>query len=145
MKLMMLLLAGLLLFGCKSRKTYSDNIRFSQVVPEAVNESKPDVLQKDTLEEQITVLEEQVTLTHGTDMMHYCIILGSFVNEHNAVDLRAALIKEGFTRSSIMQNKAGMFRVSAVCYNDESQARAELLKIPHQYPQHADAWLLITK
>lgn len=131
-----LLMIVLALAGCKSKKVYTSSVQ------QPVHQPVEEVVAQ---EEQVTIKEEEVRLTHGTEMMHYCIILGSFINEQNAVDLRKSLIEKGFAKSSIMQNRQGMYRVSAVCYDDENQARTELLKIRRQYAQFHDAWLLITK
>ena len=128
--LMVIMLA---LAGCKAKKSYTAPVPPEQ--PQAVVEEV-------VAEEQITVKQEDVKLTHGTDIMRYCIILGSFVNEQNAVGLRKSLIEMGFTKSSIMQNKEGMYRVSAACYDNDAQARAQLLEIRRQYAQFQDAWLL---
>lgn len=132
-----LLLITLTIVGCKSKQMSVEPTVPLQPALQPVEEVVG-------AEEQITVRQEDVQLTHGTEMMTYCIILGSFEVEKNAVDLRQSLIDMGFTHSSIMRNNLGMYRVSAACYDSESQARVELLKIRHQYEQFHDAWLLIT-
>lgn len=97
------------------------------------------------LEGTVKVQEEEVTLTHGTEMMSYCVILGSFANDRNAVDFHNTLQNLGFVHGCIMQNKQGMNRVAAVCLDNEQTARVELLKIRQRYPQFKDAWLLKTE
>jgi hypothetical protein len=47
--------------------------------------------------------------------------------------------------SIIMKNSAGMSRVSIAGFDEEASAREELLKVREQYPEFADAWLLISK
>lgn len=90
---------------------------------------------------------ETVKQTHGAaaDMMHYCVIVGSFVNEQNALNLQKYLQNKGFGRTAIMKNDKGMYRVSATTFNDAEQAQIELARIRKTYPQFADAWLLEVK
>lgn len=91
------------------------------------------------------VRQEEVTLTQGNEMMRYCVIVGSFIQEQNAVRLRNKLMNMGFLGSSIMQNKQGMFRVSVLCNDHLGIARAKLADIRNLYPQFSDAWLLQSK
>ena len=58
--------------------------------------------------------------------------------------MRNKLNGMGYT-SIIMRNEAGMSRVSIAGFDEEAPARAELLRIREQYPEFADAWLLISK
>lgn len=132
-----LLLILLVLAGCRSNKAYTGVVKhYPETAP---------VEEEVAMDESVTVKQEEVILTHGTEMMRYCIILGSFINEQNAVDLRETLIGMGYSGSCIMQNKQGMYRVAAECFDEEAPARTELLQIRHQYPQYKDAWLLMTK
>lgn len=91
------------------------------------------------------VRREEVTLTQGEEMMRYCVIVGSFKYEQNAIRLHNKLTKMGFSGSCIMQNKEGMYRVSALCNDHLTVARAKLSDIRHLYPQFSDAWLLQAK
>ena len=95
-------------------------------------------------ERPVVTREEKVTMTHGDEMKRYNIIVGSFANEDNAVKLRARLVGEGY-HSIIMLNEKGMRRVSIAGFDEETPARAELLRIREQRPEFADAWLLISK
>ena len=72
------------------------------------------------------------------------MIVGSFSNEDNALKLQAKLNGMGY-HSIIMKNSAGMSRVSIAGFDEEASAREELLKVREQYPEFADAWLLISK
>lgn len=92
----------------------------------------------------VVTREEKVTMTHGEVMKRYNIIVGSFKNEDNAVNLRSKLVKEGY-QSIIMRNEAGMHRVSIAGFDEEAPARAELMNIRENRPEFSDAWLLITK
>ena len=88
--------------------------------------------------------EEKVTMTHGDVLKRYNVIVGSFGDQNNAINLRNKLNGMGYT-SIIMRNEAGMSRVSIAGFDEEAPARAELLRIREQYPEFADAWLLISK
>lgn len=88
---------------------------------------------------------ESVKLTRGDAMMRYCVIVGSFTYENNADKLRENLIGMGFAGSCIMRNQQGMYRVSAFCSDDLSEARSRQANIRNQYPQFSDAWLLQVK
>ena len=88
--------------------------------------------------------EENVTMTHGDVLKRYNVIVGSFSNVDNAVKLQAKLNEMGY-HSLIMKNDAGMSRVSIAGFDEEEAAREELLKVREQYPEFADAWLLISK
>ena len=88
--------------------------------------------------------EENVTMTHGDVLKRYNVIVGSFSNVDNAVKLQAKLNGMGY-HSIIMKNDAGMSRVSIAGFDEEEAAREELLKVREEYPEFADAWLLIFK
>lgn len=88
--------------------------------------------------------DENVTMTHGDVLQRYNVIVGSFSNVDNAVKLQAKLNGMGY-HSIIMKNDAGMSRVSIAGFDEEEAAREELLKVREQYPEFADAWLLISK
>lgn len=91
------------------------------------------------------VQSEKVVRTHGTELMHYCVIVGSFIYEQNAVNLQDKLVQLGFLCTSIMQNDEGMYRVSAECDNSHQDAWQEVCRIRRLYPQFHDAWLLEVK
>ena len=101
--------------------------------------------EEEVVEAPVTIKQEEVVLTYGNDLMRYCVIVGSFVNEQNAINLRAKLMEMGFTNTSIMRNNEGMYRVSAVCDETEADAREELSQIRTGYSQFRDAWLLMVK
>lgn len=88
--------------------------------------------------------EEKVTLTHGASMKRYHVIVGSFANEQNAINLRNKLNGQGYT-SVIMRNDSGMSRVSIAGYDEEIPARNELMQVRDRFDEYKDAWLLITR
>lgn len=115
------------------------------VIPET---SRVDTLVvKENIREDVAVeiKQEAVQLKHGNMMQHYCIIVGSFISEERAINLRNSLIQMGFANTSIMQNAKGMFRVSAVCFENKTDALKELYRIRSRYSQFWDAWLLETQ
>ncbi|MGL5681822.1 MAG: SPOR domain-containing protein [Marinifilaceae bacterium] len=112
------------------------------VVQQTTIEIEKETPRKD---EKVVIRQEEVTLTQGAEIMQYCVIVGSFINDSNAINLRASLVQKGYTDSNIMQNRQGMYRVSVACSNSESAARSLLSKIRSNYPEFKDAWLLQTK
>lgn len=142
--------------GCKSQYATIDPATIKNENQLAVNVEDVKTPTKEeqtiTIEEQtpqtdekVIIRQEEVILTQGSAMMQYCVIVGSFINENYASNLRASLIQKGYRESNIMQNKQGMFRVSVGCSDTESTARALLSRIRSTYPEFKDAWLLKTK
>lgn len=142
----LILTIGLLVSACHSEKKMMDSPRgyvSTQPVDLTIRETVQDTM---VIEEKpAPARPEKVVKTAGADLMHYCIIVGSFANEQNAINLRGNLIREGFLGSSIMQNDAGMYRVSIECDNSHAGAWQEVDRIRHQYPRFQDAWLLEVK
>lgn len=141
-----LLVMAFSLACCKSKeKVMSTDSKYltSQLVEMTVKENIRDTVTME-ISEQIP-RQEQVKLTQGTELLRYCVIVGSFMYQQNAVRLRSSLAQQGFMGCSIMQNDEGMYRVSAVCADSQAEATSELLNIRRSYPQFADAWLLEVK
>lgn len=133
----------LLLAACKSNKKIVGQPVYTAVIETvAVEEEVPDTVTPPV--KPVVMKQEVVKLTHGTELMSYCIIVGSFINESFAVKLRNNLLSEGFGQTSILQNRQGMYRVSAACSDNEPQARTQLYRIRLMYNQFSDAWLLKT-
>lgn len=105
-----------------------------------VAEKKPEVKKSD---EKVVMRREEVKVTHGGAIKEYCIIVGSFGDENNAVNFRKQLIENGFSEASIMQNQQGMNRVCVSSFDNEKQAREELLRIRQSNDELQDTWLLI--
>lgn len=89
--------------------------------------------------------EEQVSHMDGTALMQYCVIVGSFMYQQNAIHLRNDLMRQGFLGSSVMRNHEGMYRVSLLCSDNWDDAQRELERIRSRYTRFSDAWLLKTK
>jgi len=114
------------------------------VVKEKVQTTAQNPTKKTENTKPVVSREENVTMTHGDVLKRYNVIVGSFSNVDNAVKLQAKLNGMGY-HSIIMKNNAGMSRVSIAGFDEETPAREELLKVREQYPEFADAWLLISK
>lgn len=114
------------------------------VVKENVQTTAQNPTKKTENTKPVVSKEENVTMTHGDVLKRYNVIVGSFSNVDNAVKLQAKLNGMGY-HSIIMKNDAGMSRVSIAGFDEEEAAREELLKVREQYPEFADAWLLISK
>ena len=114
------------------------------VVKENVQTTAQNPTKKTENTKPVVSKEENVTMTHGDVLKRYNVIVGSFSNVDNAVKLQAKLNGMGYHRI-IMKNNAGMSRVSIAGFDEEGAAREELLKVREQYPEFADAWLLISK
>lgn len=114
------------------------------VVKENVQTTAQNPTKKTENTKPVVSREENVTMTHGDVLKRYNVIVGSFSNVDNALKLQAKLNGMGY-RSIIMKNSAGMSRISIAGFDEEASAREELLKVREQYPEFADAWLLISK
>lgn len=147
MKAVVFLFAMIVALACckPKEKLMTENAGYltQQPVEVVVKEEIQDTLTVITRPENIH--QEEVKLTQGNQIMRYCVIVGSFSHEQNAVRLRSQLIDMGFLGSSIMQNKQGMYRVSALCNNNLNFVRTKLMDIRRLYTQFSDAWLLRVK
>lgn len=146
---MFILMIGLIFSGCHSKKQMmARRAAFvsTQPVEVAVQEKVQDTL---VVEETVVAVEparpEKVEKTQGAELLHYCVIVGSFIYEQNAINLRNNLIRQGFLGSSIMRNAQGMYRVSVACNDSHNTAWQEVCRIRQAYPEYKDAWLLETK
>lgn len=143
--------------GCKSQYATidpstikNDNNQLSIDVEDVKTPTKEEetiTVQQQTAkgDEKVVIRQEEVVLTQGSAIMQYCVIVGSFINEGYAVNLRTSLIQKGYRESNIMQNRQGMYRVSIGCSDNETNARSLLSKIRSTYSEFKDAWLLKTK
>jgi len=72
----------------------------------------------------------------------YYVIIGSFKNPNNASNYQEQISTDGFT-SVLLQNEAGLYRVSVKSTDDVSAARDEIHRIRAKYSKYSDTWLLI--
>lgn len=145
MKAIVFLFAAVLTLACcKSKeKLMTQDALTQQPVEVVVKEDIQDTLTITT--PPATVKKEEVKFTQGAEIMRYCVIVGSFIHEQNAIRLHEKLIDMGFSKSSIMQNKEGMYRVSILCNHGLDFTQSKLADIRRMYPQFSDAWLLQVK
>lgn len=91
---------------------------------------------------------ESLTVAAGEDLSKgqydFHVIVGSFSSNDNAKKLKSEMISKGFS-PVIMQNEAGMYRVSIVQTNSESEARAVITQVRSRFAEHKDTWLLKKK
>jgi len=73
----------------------------------------------------------------------YFVIIGSFRVLNNALNFQEQLVKDGFT-SVLLQNDAGLYRVSVKSTDDILVARNEIRRIRGQFKKYGDTWLLIS-
>jgi cell division protein FtsN len=99
-------------------------------------------------ESSIAYRTESLTVAAGEDLSKgqydFHVIVGSFSSNDNAKKLKTAMIGKGFS-PVIMQNEAGMYRVSIVQTNSESEARAVVSQVRSKFSEHKDTWLLKKK
>ena len=152
MKKVFYLALGLLItVGCASKKGYMSSANIYQPVPSEHKQAKAQDGERDVREDymedsgDIVLHTEKVTVTEGRSMQKYAVIVGSFAIKENARKLRKTLENRGFFHTSIMRNEAGLFRVCAVSFDNESEARESLLNIRNRYSEFQDAWLLYAK
>ena len=143
------ILLALIFVSCGSNKRvyappFEEEETESVGVKENVKTTAQNPPKKSTNTKPVISREENVTMTHGDVLKRYNVIVGSFSNVDNAVKLQAKLNGMGY-HSVIMKNGAGMSRVSIAGFDEEAPAREKLLEVREQYPEFADAWLLISK
>ena len=145
---MLVCLAGLAA-GCGARRVYAppfeEGLTVVPMTSDAVAASGTTVAKGEAGEERPVVRrEERVTMTHGSVLHRFNVIVGSFEREENAVALRERLTGEG-RECVIMRNEAGMYRVSIAGFEEEGAAREELSRVRRDRPEFADAWLLVSR
>lgn len=79
------------------------------------------------------------------DPHKYFVIIGSFRDPANAKEQQTIIAKDGFNKSEILKNEAGLYRVSVMATDDISAARAEVRRIWAKFPAYSDTWMLISK
>ena len=111
--------------------------------PEKIQTSQEPVSVEETpiveVEEKIVEVNNPIVNTDN-----YFVIIGSFRNPGNAEKFREQITKDGFT-SILLQNDAGLYRVSVKSTEDLPTARKEILRIRTQFNKYNDTWLLIRK
>lgn len=91
-------------------------------------------------EEKVTVIENFGYSRSG----NYFVIIGSFKKHEGAVTASKQAIAQDL-QAFILENSEGLYRIAVYNTADEKTARLRLAKIKTQYPEYAEAWLLISK
>lgn len=126
-----------LLSACEAEKQYATTVRDLPPV-EAAGADRGYQPTGSTIELNVN---EEVGLKETPPQVYY-VILGSFINPHNALDFKNSLFRLGFDHPCILQNEQGLYRVAAGSFNTEAEAQAARERIIRFYPQYMDAWLL---
>lgn len=107
----------------------------TQITPDTINTKDPPIVE---------VKEKLVEVKNiPVDPHVYFVIIGSFRNLNNAKNYQEQIISDGFT-SVLLQNEAGLYRVSVKSTDDISLARTEIRRIRSQFKKYEDTWLLIS-
>lgn len=72
----------------------------------------------------------------------YSVIVGSFVRERGAVQVKRQFVKRGYEAAAIRQNDKGMFQVCIISFGTIEQARAVATEIRTKHPENNDVWIL---
>ncbi len=133
---------AIILSSCSSLKKPSSSSFDDSESPYVKENVKPKVKAGT---DKIVVKEEKVKLLDVEDeTFKYYVIIGSFKILNNAKNYKQELIKEGFT-PVLMENEAGLYRVSVAAYHDETASRNRIADIRSKFKKHSDVWLLIRK
>ncbi len=137
-----LVLVSILVSSCSSLKKPSSSSFEDSASPYVKEDVKPKVK---ATSEKIVVKEEKVKLLDiENEEFKYYVIIGSFKILENAKNYKQTLIKEGFT-PVLMENEAGLYRVSVAAYHDETASRNRIAEIRSKFKKYSDVWLLIRK
>ena len=139
----------LLLGGCRARRltipeapvpAHRGVIADQPAPSPAVQQPAEPAPQIPTRSERFTFVQPADQAIHETN--RFFVILGSFSVMENATRFVETLRTKGFD-PVILMSETGMHRVSIDSFNDENIARTRVARIRANYPEHADAWLLI--
>lgn len=96
----------------------------------------------------ITSIEENVTPASGEALdfgsKKFYVIAGSWGVYTNALGFKTQLLAENFL-PGILVNDNGLYRVSAYCTDDLSEALAKAEEIRQKFTKYSDVWILIKK
>jgi len=152
--ILILTVAAIAFTSCKTSKNTASAYQPAIENKKEVTVEKPEkveVVEKKvatTPEAPIVVRSESLTVASGEDQAQgqfdFYVIIGSFAGSENAISFRNQLQSKGFA-PVIMNNENGMFRVSVMQTNAETEARNLILEIRSKYEEYKDVWLLKRK
>lgn len=94
---------------------------------------------------EVVVRQEKVkNIDVNSPDYNFYVIIGSFRIIDNAQNFKNQLIEEGF-KPNILENEAGLYRISVASSNDETTARNKIADIRANYSQYSDVWLLVSQ
>jgi len=83
-----------------------------------------------------------VTSSDASGLKLFSVVIGSFMNQTNALALKASMEKDGY-RVILAQNERQMYRVIVASFDAKDQAATERDRIKAKYtPRFDDIWLL---
>ena len=141
----LLTIALLVISSCGGMKKSRKNTTSEPVVIEEIQATADTVMAPVPVPEPeiIEVEEKLVEVPEVPVAVHqYFVIIGSFKNVNNANNFQEQVKKDGF-KPVLLQNEAGLYRVSVMSTDDVGTARTEILRIRTQFKKYADTWLLI--
>ncbi len=132
-----------LLSACEAEKYYATAVRNLPPVTAAETDTDPDQDPDYKVTESTVAfnVSEETELKETPHQIYY-VILGSFINPHNALDFKNSLFRLGFDHPCIIRNDQGLYRVAAGGFSTEAEAQSARERIIQFYPQYMDAWLL---
>ena len=93
----------------------------------------------------VTVQKERITAVSAADdsgLKNFSVVIGSFMNNTNAVALKESMAKDGY-KVILAQNEKQMYRVIVASFVTKDEAAAERDRIKAKYtPRFDDIWLL---
>lgn len=143
------LVLAIVFAGCKNSKTVQSGYQPPVAVTgeEKVIENE-DAKTKAINEKPIVTKTEGFTFFNPNDpknqFYNFYVIIGSFVNSNNAINLSDLLILKGFD-PQILRSENGNLRVAVKGTNDVQEARELVYRIRAISPEYSDAWLLKRK
>lgn len=102
--------------------------------------SKADTTRKDAV-----VVPATISHANGQDSVKnksYGVIVGSFIKERGAWQLKKEFVRRGYPAAYIMQNNEGMYQVCVISFGEIQQARDTVNTIRLKYPENDDVWVL---
>ena len=140
--LIALLFVSLLLQSCGTM-----NKSIKKTSSQAESEEKPKTEAETVKPAESPIVEVKEKLVEVPDIPvdpHvYFVIIGSFKNLANAKKFQEQISSDGFA-SVLLQNDAGLYRVSVKSTDDITAARNEIRRIRTQFKKYVDTWLLIS-
>jgi len=130
-----------LLSACEAEKYYATAVRDLPPVTATDTDTAADQDYKVT-ESTVAFNVSEETELKETPYQIYYVILGSFINPHNALDFKNSLFRLGFDHPCIIRNDQGLYRVAAGGFSTKAEAQLARERIIQFYPQYMDAWLL---